>query len=246
MRGIYLQLVFYLALLLLWQGMVDGLDVPEYLVPSPSDVIVTFSEKLGLFLENAGVTLFETLAGFAIGVSIAFGIALGIVRSRILETFVQPLLIFSQTTPRIAIAPLLVIWFGYDLLPKIIIVIIICFFPVVVNTVKGLKSADQDLLDLMRSYGASSRDVLLKVRIPSGAPYTFAALKVAITLSVVGAVVGEFVGSDKGLGHLIIQGNVNLDTSMIFVSIILLGLMGMILYKTVELIERRMLHWTEE
>jgi NitT/TauT family transport system permease protein len=244
MKEITLQLIFYLSLILVWQILVGILDVPEYLFPSPLDVADQFKSNFFILLENTGVTIFETLIGFILGVVFALLVALAIVHSRILEILIYPALIFSQTTPRIAIAPLLVIWFGYDILPKIIIVIIISFFTIVVNTVKGLKSADPELLNLMNSYGASKKEILIKVKLPIALPYIFAALKIAITLSVIGAVVGEFVGADKGLGYLIMLGNVNLDTSLMFSAIIILGIMGTLLYKIVCMAEKRIMYWS--
>lgn len=149
----------------------------------------------------------------------------------------------SQTTPKIAIVPFLILWFGYDLLPKIIIAAIVSFFPILVNSVKGLKSADLELLDLMKSYGATNKQVFLKVKFPYALPYIITGLKIGVAFSVIGAIVAEFVGADKGLGYLIMQGNINLDTSFMFAALVILSLLGVALYKIMSIIEKKVLYW---
>jgi NitT/TauT family transport system permease protein len=159
-------------------------------------------------------------------------------RSRLIERMLYPLVISSQTFPKEALAPIFVIWFGFGLLPKVIIAGLISFFPVVVNTTRGLLSVDPLILDLMRSLSANHRQIFTKVRLPNAIPYLFAALKMCITLSVIGAVVGEFVGASAGLGHLIRLANSELATDLMFAALIALGLMGTTLFLLVDGLEK--------
>jgi len=242
MKRILIQLIFFASLLALWQISVTAFNIPEYLFPAPLEISKQFV-NYSLFLKHTYITLLESISGFVLGAIFAFLIALGINYSKLLEILIHPFLMISQTTPRIAIAPFLIIWFGHDLIPKIIIAAIMSFFPIVVNTVKGFRSADSELLELMDSYGATRTETLIKVKIPGALPYIFVALKLAITFSVIGAVVGEFVGADEGLGYLILQGNVNLDTSLMFAALFVLSIMGIVLYKIIGIIEKKVLYW---
>jgi NitT/TauT family transport system permease protein len=243
MKKLYLQLSFYMGVILLWQLLVTGFNVPNYLLPTPLEVINQLIENFSLFVKHTGITLFESLLGFILGAIFAFIISIGIVYSKIFEDIIQPILIMSQTTPRIAIAPFLIIWLGYTLLPKIIIAALICFFPIVISSVKGLKSSDRDLLNLMKSYGAKEKDIFLKIKLPSALPYIMTGLKIGITWSVIGAVVAEFVGADAGLGYLIVQGSINFDTSLMFASLLILALLGIVLFKIMSTIEKKVLYW---
>lgn len=244
MRKIWvMQLACIAGVLAAWQIIVLALNIPEYILPSPSQIGEQIIAKYPLLLKHTYVTFLETISGFALGAGLAFLFALGMSYSKTFEALIYPFLIMSQTTPRIAIAPLLLIWFGYGLLPKIIVSAIVCFFPIVVGTLRGIKSVDPELLELMSSYGATKTETLVKVKVPSALPYIFAALKVSITLSVIGAVVGEFVGSDAGLGYLIIHANANLNTSLMFAEILILSLMGVCLFGVIGIIERRVLSW---
>lgn len=238
-----IQIICLIGFLVMWQVVVTAIGTPEYILPSPLQIGGQIITNYPLLLKHAYVTLLEAVGGFALGAGLAFLFALGMSYSKMFETLIYPFLIFTQTTPRIALAPLLLIWFGYGLLPKIVISAIVCFFPIVVGTAKGIKSVDSELLDLMNSYGSTKTETLVKVKLPAALPYIFAALKVSITLSVIGAVVGEFVGSDAGLGYLILHANANLNTSLMFAEIILLSLMGMSLFGIIGLVEKKVLSW---
>jgi NitT/TauT family transport system permease protein len=161
------------------------------------------------------------------------------VHSRRVEAILEPFLVVSQVVPKVALAPLFIIWFGHGILPKIIIAMLIAFFPVLVNAVVGLRSIDAEILELMESIAANKRQTFWRVRLPNSLPYIFPALKVAALLSIVGAMVGEFVGSDRGLGYLMIIGDVNLDTDLLFASLVVVTVFGMIVYAVIEAFERR-------
>ncbi|MBM3253444.1 MAG: ABC transporter permease [Candidatus Omnitrophica bacterium] len=231
------SLLTLIFLLLLWQWLVDILKIPGYILPSPLEIISEIIQKKQYLIRHSLITLIEILTGFALGMLIAFIISLGILYSKIMEKVIYPLLIFTQVTPKIAIAPLFLIWFGYGLLPKIVVTALVAFFPIIINTVKGLKSIDMELADLMYSLSATKRQILNKIRIPSSLPYVFAGLKVSISLSVIGAIVGEFVGADRGLGYIIMISNANLETAQVFACLIILSIMGVGLFLAICLIE---------
>jgi NitT/TauT family transport system permease protein len=161
------------------------------------------------------------------------------VHSRRVEAVLEPFLVVSQVIPKVALAPLFIIWFGHGILPKIIIAMLIAFFPVLVNAVVGLRSVDGEIVELMDSIAANRRQMFWRVRLPNSLPYILPALKVAALLSVVGAMVGEFVGSDRGLGYLMVVGDVNLDTDLLFASLTVVTVFGMIVYAMIEIVERR-------
>lgn len=231
-------LLFFIGIILFWQLMILLFDVPNYILPTPIKILDTMIHKSGYLINNLIITLTESIIGFVLGSIIGVILALLIASFRFLEKVLYPLLIFTQVTPKIAVAPLFIIWFGYGLLPKVVIAALMSFFPVVINTVKGLRKIHPDLLNLMRSLSATKRQVILKIRLPSSIPYLFSALKLSVTLSVIGAVIGEFIGSDKGLGYVIMLANANLDTDLVFASLIFLCLAGSLLFMLIELIEK--------
>jgi NitT/TauT family transport system permease protein len=229
---------FVLVVLGIWEAAVHALQVADYILPPPTRILVKLWSSLPLLLGHASVTLTEAVLGFLLGASTGIAVALAMARSKTIERALSPLVISSQTFPKEALAPLFVIWFGFGIAPKVIIAGLISFFPVVVNTTRGLISVDPLILDLMRSLSATPRQVFAKVRLPNAVPYIFAALKMCVTLSVIGAVVGEFVGASAGLGHLVQLADSELATDLIFAVLIVLGVMGTSLYLIVEAIER--------
>ena len=212
-----------------WEGLVQALDVPPWLLPAPSDIATRFVKATNLPY-HTGLTILEALAGFAASAVIGITLSALIVHSRFLERGVFPYIIVSNAIPIIAIIPLLTIWFGYGIAPKIMIAAIITFFPIVTNTTRGLRSADPRLLDFMHSINATRREVFFKVELPTALPYIFAGFKIAASLSLVGAVVAEFYGSDRGLGYLVITSATQLRTDLLFVSIIVLAAIGVALF----------------
>jgi NitT/TauT family transport system permease protein len=229
--------VILLALLALWQGAVRALDLPPWLLPAPSDIAMRFG-RTGSLGYHTGATVAEALAGFAIAAALGVGLSGGIVHSRFLERGLLPYIIVSNAIPIIAIMPLLTIWFGFGIVPKIMICAIISFFPIVTNTTRGLRAADPRIIELMRSINATPLQVFLKVQLPSALPFIFAGFKIAASLALVGAVVAEFYSSDRGLGYLIITSATELRTDLLFVAIVILAVLGVISFSIFSRMER--------
>src|ERR1700730_8944078 len=226
------------AVLGLWQLSVKALDIPPWLLPAPSDVVARFFKTPTLWY-HTGLTVMEALAGFSISAALGIALSAGIVHSRFLERGVFPYVIVSNAIPIIAIIPLLTIWFGFGLAPKVMICAIISFFPIVTNTTRGLKSADRRIMEFMRSINATRWEILYKVQLPSALPFIFAGLKIAASLALVGAVVAEFYSSDRGLGYLIITSATQLRTDLLFVSIVVLAMLGVSSYALFGYLERK-------
>lgn len=231
----------------LWEWIVRRWAVPAYIAPPPSAVWRSLAGGLrsGLYVEHFWVTLYESLAGFAIAA--VAGILLGalIAQSRLVERTVYPYLVALQTLPKIAIAPLIIVWAGFGLSSKVIIAALVAFFPVLVNVIVGLKTVDASKLELMRSLRAGRWQTFRLVTFPNALPFVFAGLDIAIVFSVLGAIVGEFVGAQQGLGNLILQFNVSLDIAGVFAVMILLAIMGIALHLIMQTIERRVIFWTQ-
>jgi NitT/TauT family transport system permease protein len=196
-----------------------------------------------MLLNETVPTLSATLAGFALSAVVGVPIAMWIAYSRLVESFVYPLLVFSQSIPKVAIAPLFVVWFGFGLIPKVIAAFLLGFFPVIVATVQGFKSVEGDVIDLARSMGANPLKIFLKFRLPHALPSIFSGLKVSITLAVVGAVVGEFVGSNSGLGYVMQKASGTFDLPLMFAALVVLSSLGVVLFLILEMIERWLLPW---
>jgi NitT/TauT family transport system permease protein len=231
----------------LWEWIVRALAIPPFLVPAPSAIARALAAGMAsrLYAGHFAVTLSETLLGFLIAAG--SGIVLGavIAQFRLLEQTVYPYLVALQTLPKIAIAPLIIVWFGFGISSKIIIAAMVGFFPVLVNVIVGLKTIDQAKLELMRSFNASRWQTFRLVRFPNALPFVFAGLDVAIVFSVLGAIVGEFVGAQQGLGSLILQFNFALDIAGVFAILILLSLLGVALHLVMQAIQKRLVFWAE-
>lgn len=226
-----------------WEAGVRLLAIPHYILPAPSQIMQTLIETRALLLAHVLVTAQEIAVGFALAFGVGVGLAFLIVHFPLLEKTFYPLIIASQTIPVFAIAPLLIVWFGYGLLPKVIMTALITFFPIVVNSVDGLRAADPDFLNLLRTLKATSWQLLWKVRIPAALPFLFSGTKIGIAVSVIGAVIGEWVGADMGLGYLMLRANAQLRTDLVFASIFILSLLGISLFALVALLERIALPW---
>jgi NitT/TauT family transport system permease protein len=239
---IFLSLLF---LLLAWQFTVWFSGVPAFILPSPSQVGARFIQAVldGSLLRNTLVTLTEVLAGLAIGVSAATVLGYLLARSVHLERILSPYIVASQSIPIVAIAPLLVIWFGPGLFSKVLICALIVFFPVLVNTIVGVRSVPEDLRDLMRSLQASRWQTLKSLELPAALPVFLGGLKIGATLSVIGAVVGEFIGAKSGLGFLVNVGRGIYDNTLVFVSVFTLIALALTLYGLVSLLEKHLLWW---
>ena len=241
-----LKIIGSLAMfLIVWELACRLFDIPEFALPSPSKTLATVFKRWDLFAKHSWITFVETFAGFLIAVAFGVLAAAIIVVIPVLADIIMPLLLISQLVPKVAIAPIILIWFGYGLFPKILIAFLIAFFPIVVNTASGLASVERPLLDLARSLEASRWQVFWKFRIPVALPELFSGMKIAITLAVIGAIIGEFVGGSAGLGYLILVANSELDTPLAFGALLLLSVGGIILYAFVELIERLAIPWNK-
>ena len=229
--------------LLVWEAATQAFRIPRFVMPAPSAILAEGWDWRYRFLGHTWVTLYETLGGFALSVIVGVPLAVLIVYSPVLRSAVYPLIVLAQSVPKIAIAPVLLLVLGYGEVPKIIVAFLVAFFPVVVDTATGLAATPPELLDLSRSYRASAFKTFVKVRLPMAMPFFFAGAKVAITLSVIGAVVGEFVGSDRGLGYVILSATSYWKTELAFSSMILLSLMAIVLFGAVALVERLVCPW---
>jgi NitT/TauT family transport system permease protein len=239
-------LVFSIGLaILLWQMIVQFRDLPAFILPTPGQVWVRFMQAIidGTLLRHGWVTLSEVLAGLALGASMATMLGYLLAKSQPLERFLSPYIVASQSVPIVAIAPLLVIWFGTGIYSKILICALIVFFPILINTVVGMRSVPENLRELMRSLQATRWQTFTMLEVPAALPVFLGGLRIGATLSVIGAVVGEFVGSDRGLGFLINVGRGLYDTALVFVAVFTLIVMAMSLYGLVVLLETRLLSW---
>ena len=226
-----------------WEAAVRAFGIPFYILPAPSRIAGVLVDDRALLLGEAAVTLGEVLLGFAIAFVVGVGLALAIFASRTVERAVYPLVIASQTVPVFAIAPLLVVWFGYGTLSKVAMAALIVFFPIVVNTVDGLRAADPDMVNLLVILGARPAEIVRRVRVPAALPFVFSGTRIAVATSVIGAVIGEWVGSTRGLGYLMIHANAQLHVDLVFAVIVYLSVMATALFWTVSAVEWAALPW---
>jgi len=221
-------------------------DVPSFIVPSPLAVLQSASEHRAALWSAAGVTLFETIVGFALAIVFGLALAFLFVWATPIKDALYPIILVTQAMPKIAVAPLFIVWLGpTDITAKILMVFLISFFPIVVNTVVGLESSDQDLIDLMRSMGANRWEIFIKLRLPGALPYIFSGLKIGITLAVTGALVGELIGGNRGLGYIMNVASGHIDTALMFADLVVLTLMAVLLFYVIEGIDRMATRWQE-
>jgi NitT/TauT family transport system permease protein len=232
-----------LVFLLLWEAGVRLFKVPTYLMPPPTAVARVFWDELPKLLFHGWVTTYEMLLGYAMAVGIAIPLAIAITASQRFDRFVTPQMLFFQVVPKVAIAPLFLVWFGVGTTPKVLVAFLISFFPIVIDAAVGLRSMSSEMRDLARSMGASRWQVFAQFRLPTSLPYLFSGLKVAATLAVAGAVVGEFVGADKGLGYLLLVTNSNMETALMFATIVALTIIGLVFFYAVEFLEQMLIPW---
>jgi putative hydroxymethylpyrimidine transport system permease protein len=232
-----------LALLAIWEACVHAFGVPAYVLPAPSRIALVFFTRFPLLLSHAGATVAEIGLGLLVGSLAGASLALALFYVPTLEAAVYPILIGSQVIPVFAIAPLLVIWFGYGIWPKVAVAAVISFFPITVNAVDGLRAAGSETIDVLRALRASEWQTFWMVRAPASLPAVFSGLKVGVTQSVVGATIGEWIGAKRGLGYLMIESNALLRTDLVFAAILALTLVGLLLFVLVRIIERRVLRW---
>ncbi|MGH2963049.1 MAG: ABC transporter permease [Solirubrobacterales bacterium] len=226
-----------------WELLADALSIEPFLIPSPSDIAEALWADRSLLAEDGWVTLQEIVLGFALAVAAGLGFATALHLSDTLRRAFYPVLVASQTVPIIVIAPILVVWFGFGIGPKLAIIALICFFPITVNTLDGLRSVDPDLIKLMRTLDAGRARIFLRAEAPSALPYAFSGAKIAIAVAVIGAVFGEWAGSDSGLGHLMLQASAQLETARLFAAVVVLSVFAVGLFGLLSLLERRIAWW---
>ena len=230
-------------LLLAWEIGVRLLGIKEYLLPPPSKIWTELVKRSSIVSSGAWVTTQEIVGGYLLAVVVSVPFALAVSASRFIENAVYPVVVFLQIVPKIAIAPLFIIWFGFGYTPKLLIVFLLSFFPIVVSSIAGFKAVDPEIMDFARTTGASGWKLFARIRLPQALPDIFTGMKVGAALAATAAVVAEFVASDRGLGYLLLQYNGNLDTPMVFAVIFVLSIIGLAVYYFVEFIERITIPW---
>lgn len=230
-----------LAMFLLWEYGARLFAIPQYLLPGPGAVLQAMQANAPALIEQGWVTTLEIVLGFGLAILVGVPLAFAIFLFPFFSRAVYPLLVASQAVPKVAVAPLFLVWFGFGLLPKVLIAFLICFFPIVINTVMGLAAIEREKIYLAQSMGLSPTSTFFKIRLPNALPSIFGGLKISITLAVVGAVVGEFVGGDAGLGYLLLTANGNMDTPLLFAGLIALTIIGIAMFMLVEIAERLVL-----
>lgn len=249
MRRWALPALVVAALIGAWQtaassgAIAAALHLEDFLVPAPSEIAASLWENRALLAENAWVTLREVLLGFACALAAGLGFAVVLHLSETLRRAVYPLIVASQTIPIIVIAPILVVWFGYGIGPKLAIVALICFFPIAVNALDGLRSVDPEATKMMRTLEASRWQTFRRLEAPTALPHVFSGAKIAVAVAVIGAVFGEWAGSDSGLGHLILQDNAQLETARAFAAVVVLSAIAILLFGLLAVAERRIVNW---
>src|SRR3989449_5577102 len=243
LRSVITPFVGILVFLAVWEAGVALYRMPAYLLPAPSVIFETFVTELPRLAYHGWVTAYEMLLGYALAVAVAVPLAIAITSSQRFASFVMPPLLFFQVVPKVAIAPLFLVWFGVGALPKILVAFLISFFPIVIDAAVGLRSMSGEMTDLARSMGASRMQVFARFRLPTSLPYLFSGLKVAATLAVAGAVGGEFVGAGNGLGYLVLGTNCNLETALLFATIVAPAIICLASFSAVEVLETLLIPW---
>ncbi|HET9077573.1 MAG TPA: ABC transporter permease [Acidimicrobiales bacterium] len=239
-----LPLAILAALIGVWQLWVVEAHIRSFLLPTPASVFKELVREWGPVLaKQTWVTFEETILGFILGFAVGFLLAVGITYSRLLERVLYPPIVASQAVPKIAIAPLFVVWLGFGIAPKVVVTLLLVFFPIAVTSAQGLMGVDQNLVELLRSVGAGEWVIFRKVRLPYALPQIISGMKIGITLAVVGAVVGEWVGATAGLGYTITYAQSQLETTLTFAAIVILVVMGVVLFLAVNVLERLLVPW---
>lgn len=229
-----------------WWLAVIIFDIQPYLVPTPDAVLTTLVDRRDVLLDQTWVTAWETIQGFALAIALGVPFAILLASSRIFEQMVYPLLITVNSLPKVAIAPILVVWMGFGQGPKIVMVLLLCFFPIVLSTASGLKSTPSEIVELAKSLNAGRLRTFWKFRLPQALPQIFVGLKTAISLAVIGAVIAEFVGADAGLGFIIVQSGASANTALAFAAMVLLSVLSIVLFYLIEFAEKILVPWAEE
>lgn len=245
MNRLFKLISFIILNLLIWQLVTIVLHVPKYIFPSPIEILNVFIGNFNLIVKNSGVTIAEALVGFLIANTISIIIAFYVSIKRSSEDLILPIAIFLKTIPIIAITPLLILWFGAGIGSKIATAALICFFPSLVNILRGVKSVETDYLEIFKVFSSSRKKLILLLIFPSILPYLFSSLKISSSLAIVGALVGEFIGANKGLGFLVIVNYYNLNTPLVFAALMTSSLIGIALYYAIDIAENKFINWSK-
>ncbi|MFQ3621478.1 MAG: ABC transporter permease [Spirochaetales bacterium] len=247
MRAFLRRVLYFLLFLVLWQGVVVIFGIKEFIIPSPiktlSQILLPSLSARYQWLTHIKATFLEIIVSFVVTAVAGNLVALAISWSRTVKGLITPIIVFFNSLPKIALAPLFLLWFGYGLLPNTLIAVMIAFFPIVINTTTGLEQVEEDLLDLVRYLGASKGQIFTKIKIPNALPYIFSGFKISATMCVVGSIVGEFIASDKGLGYLLKDAQAFIDTPTMFACLLLISLLGILFFGTISLLEAKVLYW---
>jgi len=236
--------LIYAVLVAVWEAGARGFHVPAWILPAPSVIASTAIEWAPELAFHSVVTLRETVVGFFVALGLSVPLAIVIAFTSLTRRILYPILLGLQSVPKVALAPLVILWLGIGNLPKIVIVILVCFFPILVNLVAGFEATPRAMLDLMHSLRASRWAIFRRLRVPIATPYLFTGCKIAITFAVIGAVIGEFVAAQEGLGYLILISTAQSQTPLAFAAIILLTVISVVLFYVIEFVERRLISWT--
>jgi NitT/TauT family transport system permease protein len=233
----------FFAVLVLWEAASRLLKLPEFVLPPPTAILAVLIQHQRDLSNAAYVTAMEVLYGFVLSAVIGAAVALLIARFARFGRALYPLVVLFQTVPKVALAPLFILWFGFDLAPKVMLIVVIAFFPVAINMLVGLQTVDPNLIALMRSVGASRNEILRRIQVPHSLPYLMAGLKVAVTFAVIGAIVGEFAGAQAGLGYMIQFASTQMQTSLVFAALVEVSVLGLLFYYVIEWLEKRYINW---
>ncbi len=229
--------------ILLWEIIVKITNTPEYRLPAPTAIVSELVKSWEVLLGHTAVTAYETLLGFVIGVAAACLIAVAVDSIKIFEKTFMPFAVLSQTIPLVALAPLLAIWFGFGITPKIILIVLVVFFPVAISLIQGFKSTNRDLMEMMVGMNASKRQIFTKLKLPSAAPYFFSGLKISAAYAVMGAVISEWTGASKGLGIYMTRAMSSFKTAALFADILIIAALSITLFKLIEFLENKIITW---
>jgi NitT/TauT family transport system permease protein len=236
-------LVLSAGIVVFWEAVIRLFKVPTFVLPAPTAIVTSLVANWQALAVASRATALEVLFGFVLSAIVGVLVALVIVRFERFGRALYPLIVLFQNVPKVALAPIFILWFGYGLAPKIVLIVVIAFFPVAIDMLAGLQSVEPSFVSLMRSVGASKGKIMLRVRIPHSLPHLMAGLKVAITFSVIGAIVGEFAGANQGLGYVIQFASTQLDTPLIFAALVVVSVLGLAFYYVVEFAERILVPW---
>jgi len=240
-----LRLLLIAAFLGVWEAIVRLFAIPAFILPAPTSIFMALYRGIAssLYLDHVWITLTETLLGFALGTILAFGLGIAVALSRRIEYFLYPFIVMFQAMPKVALAPLIIIWCGLGLTSKVVSAALVAFFPLMVNTIVGLRSAEEDRINLMRSLAATRGQIFWMLQLPNAMPYIFAGLEIAMIFALIGAIVAEFVGAQSGLGMLMQSMNFTMDVAGQFSVLLILSVLGLVLNSLVSEVRRRVLFW---